>query len=222
VGGGTTAFGVRVDNPGSKKERNGRPQRLVFGSSDAVETVRLIFQWYVDGNSLRAVVSRLNGAGIKTRDGNTWTVTSVRYHLTNRVYVGDFVWNQRCQAEFHGIRGGSVVAKPTKGTTDASDRIIFEDVYPAIIDRKTFDAVQERLASRSTPSTPHRNGGDFLLSGLLRCAKCKSHMYGMTIGGTQYYICGGYLHKTARSVTATASARMWCWAKSSVRLSGSA
>ena len=65
-------------------------------------------------------------------------------------------------------------------------------VHVAIIDQQTFDAVQQRLSERKQRTTPHKNGGKFLLTGLLHCGKCGGRMFGTDPRKTQAvsYICG--------------------------------
>jgi site-specific DNA recombinase len=74
---------------------------------------------------------------------------------------------------------------------DAADWIVIPNNHPAIIDQGTFDAVQERLTARQKKTTPHVNGGKFVLTGLIRCGKCGGTMFG-TIpnkGQAVQYVC---------------------------------
>jgi Recombinase zinc beta ribbon domain/Recombinase len=81
-----------------------------------------------------------------------------------------------------------------KGKTDSSEWIIHENHHPAMIDRETFDAVQERMSERKHITTPHKNGGKFLFTGLVYCGKCGCSMTGKKYFGGVYY-CNGYIHK---------------------------
>ena len=49
--------------------------------------------------------------------------------------------------------------------------------HPPLIDKKTFDATQALIAHNCvSKNSPNREGHDYLLSGLIRCACCKSIM----------------------------------------------
>jgi hypothetical protein len=48
--------------------------------------------------------------------------------------------------------------------------------WPALIDERTWNRVQERIAGHVRQ--PHQASGRFLLTGLLRCSRCGDRMYG--------------------------------------------
>jgi hypothetical protein len=69
--------------------------------------------------------------------------------------------------------------------------IEIRDNHPAIIDMETFETVQRLLGERKPKTTPKRDGGGYLFTGLLRCGKCNSAMHGRTFHGRPYYFCQG-------------------------------
>lgn len=173
--------------------RVGKDKRLKLGPQSEVAAVQWAFQAYADGHSFRGVQ-----AGLKER-GFPMVVSSVKWMLSNRLYVGDFAWGRNTQAKFYSVRNGEISTDFERGQTDESEQIIVANSHPAIVDRELYDRIQGMFANRKRASTPHKSGGSFALTGLLRCADCG---YGM-IGGRNttakaknvLYRCGGYLTK---------------------------
>ena len=52
-------------------------KRLALATPDEVQTVKGIFAWYLGGDSVRAIVRRLNRQGKTTRDGTPWIPSTV-------------------------------------------------------------------------------------------------------------------------------------------------
>ena len=152
--------------------------RLQLGDPAEIETVRRIFREYLSGHSLRSICRSLNADGIKSSRGGTWSVSVISSILKNVAYVGDFKWNGNRKAKYTGIQAGELTTAAPQGPTDESDWIFFRDHHPALIDRPAFQQVQQRLNERQTMTTPHRDGGGFLFSKLLRCGFCGGAMVG--------------------------------------------
>ncbi len=174
---GRAPFGYRVEN-----------KRLVFGDAEDVQTVRDIFASYLGGDSLRAIARHLNAAG-KTRDGKPWIPSTIKRMLCRKTYTGWYRWNDERNGKYHSVADGNVVSPQNNSNPD--DWIVIPDNHPAIVDQQTFDAVQRRLSQRQRRTTPHPNGGKFLLTGLLRCGKCGGRMFGTIPSKTHTacYVC---------------------------------
>lgn len=175
----------------------GTDGKLALGNPSEVALVRHIFACYLDGASLRTLVEHLNSRGYKTRTGRAFEYVGVRFILKNRNYLGDLHFNVRSDSKYSSIRGGQVGAPTVERHTSPANWIVVPKSHPRIIDEQTFDAVQERLKSNRHRSTPRPNGGGFVLSGLLRCAKCGGAMTGATYGSLLYYVCTSYYHRGA-------------------------
>lgn len=164
----------------------GEGRKLELGDPRDVETVRWIFDAYNAGKSLRDVVEGLAERGY--RHGLSW----VCFALRNRLYVGDFVWGRNTQAKFYSAREGEISETFDRGQTGESDQIVVPDNHPAIIDRELFERTQTLFSGRRRGTTPHKNGGGYVLSGLLRCADCGYAMVGSSQNGQWFhYRCGG-------------------------------
>ena len=139
--------------------------------------VQRIFQEYLNGSGIKGIVKDLNTDGVRNRKGGNWSTTTVYGILTNEAYVGTLLWGRRSN------NGGS----------SQNGVIRVENAWPAIIDRENFEAAQVALAARS-PKVVRPRGltSDYLLSGLIRCAKCGNAMIGHAAKSGQffYYRCG--------------------------------
>ncbi|WP_430454050.1 recombinase family protein [Rhodopirellula europaea] len=146
-----------------------------------VETVRWLFETYAgtDANS-NSLARDLNARGILTRSGIPWQSQSVRTLLRNPVYIGTMVYGQTPQGRFNRVGDGHL---------GGDGPVIIENNHPAIIDKATFDRVQEKLEARRAPQNRPR-ANDYILSGLLTCGNSGTRMSGRqaSIGNrVQYY-----------------------------------
>lgn len=157
--------------------------RLVICEEEAA-IVKRIFSEYASGKSYASIISGLNRDGLKTKRGNAFGSNSLHDLLHNEKYIGTLVYGQSPYRE-DGTRNTH--------SKDLQNAIRVENAIPAIIDRDTFDAVQERMKLNK-----HQQGGrppkkrEYPLKGKVFCAECKS---AMTISTSQriydYYRCTG-------------------------------
>lgn len=141
-------------------------KRLVIDPVEA-ETVRLIFRLYRHGDDrsgplgVKAITCHLNERGHRTRAGARFGVATIHGILTNRVYVGEWVFNRRCSK--------TLTTKPKAEQIPIS--------VPAIIDPAEFEAVQMTLKAHNPRATPARVvTGPILLTGLATCTGCGGPM----------------------------------------------
>ncbi|HNO80300.1 MAG TPA: recombinase family protein [Phycisphaerae bacterium] len=136
--------------------------------------VRKIFSTYaLDKDGASAICKKLNDSGIRNRNGCKWGRRVVLYMLKNPVYIGKIRWRD---VQYEGQHDPVV-----------SD-ILFKKA------REVLDERNEELKGRQ-----FHNGDERLLTGIIKCARCKSHMFG---GGGQkggryipYYVCSKRLNK---------------------------
>lgn len=139
---------------------------------EEAQLVKKIFNMYVNENiGLRGVADELNKLGIKTRNNNLWSHSTIRDILENETYIGTFVWSD----------------------------IKIENQHEAIIDKITFDKAQARRLKKYQLGGRAQNSV-FLLSGLIHCGNCKnSTMAGRTARKGKYtytyYRCNNYASK---------------------------
>lgn len=129
----------------------GARQRLEVVSEEAL-VVKYIYRLYVhEGLGIRRIAGRLNQEEVKTRRGGRWSMVTVRDILKNRVYLGTYTR--------FGVR-----------IPDSHQRLVAQD---------EFHRVQELMSQRNN-SGATRTVRPYLLSGLVRCARCRNRMIGVS------------------------------------------
>jgi len=150
--------------------------------------VKNIFKWTLEGTGPLNIAGRLNQMGIKSKNGKTWEEKTVRRLLESETYIGQFVYNRK-------YRKGTVeVVRPR------DEWIIAEDHHEPIIDRTTYDKVQEILSARKYVQRQNYNNERYLLTGLVRCEHCGNKMNGREVSRPTnktkkfdyHYQCSGY------------------------------
>jgi site-specific DNA recombinase len=112
---------------------------------DEAKHLRAAYASLVAGGSLGGIAAELNRNGVRTIFGNTWSPTPLRGVLKNPRYAG---------------------LRAYKGD------IIGAAVWPAIVDRDTFDAAQAILALPQRRASKVPRARRFLLPNLARCGVC--------------------------------------------------
>lgn len=171
---------------GAKRRKN----KLTINENEA-EIVKLIFNEYSEGKGYKAITSKLNRLGYKTKRGNNFSVASIKDILTNPVYIGKVRYNVR--QNWSEKRRRNINPNP----------IITDGIHEAIIDEKLWDKVQAILESKQ--GKPARiYDGEYPLTGILKCPKCGAGMVIMRTTNTlkdgtkrriQYYACGNWKNK---------------------------
>ena len=167
------------------EKRGARVKKHIVVDAVEAELVKLIYELYLrgDGKSgplgVKNIACWLNERGYRTKNGGRFGTGSVHHILTNRTYVGEYVFNR---GEWKTGR-----RKPE------SEHITIP--VPAIVDLSEFDTVRETLFQRSPRVTPPRIvTGPILLTGLVFCSRCGAGMTlrtGTSRNGTvhRYYSC---------------------------------
>jgi site-specific DNA recombinase len=155
-------------------------QRAIY--EPEAKIVRRIFKEYAGGKSPRKICIGLSNDGILSPNGNKlWNHMVLlggkgcRGILNNRLYIGEIVWNQ-CYFD----KDPDDKKKLIKRHRPESEHITKAVPHLRIIDQVTWNAVQ---AVRESRSTKHHSQNRIyvprnyhLLSGLVQCAVCQSHM----------------------------------------------
>lgn len=111
--------------------------------------VKEIYSLYLEGKRVKDIAKLMTARGIKNR-GYDMNYNSVFRILTNRKYIGEYKFGD----------------------------ILLPDAIPAIIDKDTFDDVQQRLKNNKKAPAMHRSEDDYLLTTRLFCGKCGAMMVG--------------------------------------------
>lgn len=128
--------------------------------------VRQIFHWYtLEGCGLRIIAKRLNEQGVKTKCNSKWSVTTVRYMLSNEMYLGKIIRRKTERVDF--LTEKSVMR-------DRSEWIITDRPDLQIIDPELFEQTQKAILARSEAhrSGHHSESNRYLFSSLIKCKEC--------------------------------------------------
>ncbi len=129
--------------------------------------IRRIFTWYAAGRIGAASIARRLDSEQAPAPPRGWQPNIVLWVLSNQAYVGRVHWHEQT----------------------------FPGIHEPLIDTDTFDRAQALLKERGEDMTHRAARAEFLLSGLLRCGRCRRAYVGMSAkgnGGTyHYYACSG-------------------------------
>lgn len=155
---------------GYRKGADGLPEII---PEEAV-TVKMIYDRYLKGDSLKVIADYLTSQKIPTpMKKEIWTSCTVRSILSNEKYMGDALINKRYTVDF--------LSKKVKKNNGERPKYYVENNHPAIIDRNTFNRVQEELARRSgkrkvkfvgTKTEQGKYSSKYALTELLICGEC--------------------------------------------------
>ena len=156
---------------GYRKGPDGQPEI----DPEQAAVVRRIFSRYLLGHSVRQIVTDLMADGIKTATGkDVWHDSVVQKMLRNEKYIGDAILQKTYIAD--------LFTKEKRLNSGVLPKYYVHDCHPAIIDRDTFQKVQEEMARRSslrktsskTKTELGKYCGKYVLSELLVCGECGS------------------------------------------------
>ena len=182
---------------------------------DAAAIVRDVFAWFLnEGMSKSAIVRRLNDAGIpnptaykrakgfkyknpsaKSNNG-LWTFQTVTQILRDPIYIGVMRQGRQKVISYKVHKRASI---------PEGEWCLVENVVPPIIERETFNTVQE-LLKRDTRSMPEQRE-IYPFAGLVYCADCGKAMHrtSTTRGGLPtkyvYYVCRTFKEQSKKKCT---------------------
>ena len=145
-------------------------------NDEQASIVKLIFDLALKGKTYHFIAQELTKRKIKTpasyynyvwnknslsKNNGIWVDTTIKAILTNQIYVGDTVQGKTKKINYKLKK--SIKNKP-------QDYIIVKNTHEAIIDRETFNYVQDLLPKNVKRPEKKRF---YLLDGLLYCGECK-------------------------------------------------
>jgi DNA invertase Pin-like site-specific DNA recombinase len=107
---------------------------------DEAEAVRLIFQEYISGKSLKAIAQELTEMGVRPRKSDKFSITTVRKTLENPCYTGDLVLQRYYKENY--------ITHKKKENKGELPKYIITDDHEAIIDHETFAKAQQEMERR--------------------------------------------------------------------------
>lgn len=152
-----------------KKGEDGKPEIV----PEEAETVRLIYTLFLDGYSMSRIKKLLENKGILTSQGNkVWNESLIRSILKNEKYAGDALLQKTFTSD-------CITHKIVKNHGERPMYLV-TDHHEPIIDRDTYNRVQQELARRSskrkvsdkTITEQGKYSSKYALTELLICGKC--------------------------------------------------
>ena len=166
---------------GYRKGDDGKPEII----PEEAEIVQKIFEMFLDGYSVGDIVKILQAKGYKTKAGKAeWSTSNIRNILTNEKYVGDVLMQKTYTVD-------CITHKVAKNNGEKA-MYLATDCHPAIIDRNTYNLVQQELARRNakrkvstkTVTEQGKYSSKYVLTELMICGEC----------GTPYRRCTWNVH----------------------------
>lgn len=141
--------------------------QLVVVSEEAA-IVKRIFQNFLDGKSRLETEREFAAEGITTRAGCRWVDSNIRGVLTNITYTGNMLF----QKEYLD----SPLTKKRKKNHGELPRYWVENTHEAIIDKETFDYVQQEMARRrELGAIANKSIPTTCFTSKLECGVCHRH-----------------------------------------------
>lgn len=159
--------------------------RLVKGELEIIEAeaqiIRLIFQRYLNGNSMEDIAKEITRYGIPTRDKTPyWQTTSIQYVLHNEKYAGDSLAQKTYTTR--------TLPHRKKRNQGEYDQYFVPGSHPAIIDRELFDRAQALLKQKGAVIHP-KSGVTYPWTGTVICGQCGSIFKRKKCRESAYWTC---------------------------------
>lgn len=155
---------------GYRKGADGKPEII----PEQAEIIRLIFNGYLQGDSLQTIKQKLESIGALTVRGNaTWSVQSIQRILQNEKYCGDVLLQKTFTED--------VLTGKHKKNTGQLPQYFIENNHEGIVTKQMFREVQAEIARRNSKSAANqrkrkrgRYNSKYALSERLFCGECGS------------------------------------------------
>ncbi len=155
---------------GYRKGADGKPEII----PEQAEVIRLIFNSYLQGDSLQSIKAKLETAGALTARGNTeWSAQSIQRILQNEKYCGDVLLQKTFTED--------VLTGVHKKNTGQLPQYYIENYHEGIVSKQMFREVQTEIARRNSKSAANqrkrrrgRYNSKYALSERLVCGDCGS------------------------------------------------
>ena len=154
---------------GYKKGSDGKPVIV----PEEAKIVRAIFRLYLDGMSMCDIGKRLEEMQIPTKLGKTkWDRNTIKNILNNEKYVGDVLLQKTYTVD-------CITHKSVKNNGERAMYLV-SDCHEAIIDRDTYNLVQQEIARRNskrkvsdkTKTEQGKYSSRYALTELMICGEC--------------------------------------------------
>lgn len=156
-------------------EGNIKTIKLIPVNDETTETVKNIYEFYIQGWGFGKIAAFLNSREIRPPSSfienfmkskfGIWTSNSIKYILTNPKYAGIMVQG----------RWRKVSYKVKKVTSTPKEQWIYGGEFEGIISRETFKEVQ-KIINKKRIGLIYKNNKVYPFSGVLKCKECGGSM----------------------------------------------
>ena len=153
---------------------------------EEAEIVRMIFNMYLSGMGRNAIVKKLMELDIPCKNGGNWSESTVWKMLQNEKYAGDLLLQKTFVVDH--------ISKKKQKNTGELPQYLIEGNHEAIIDRDTFQRVQEEIARRRKKHTPTPSTAPtYEFTKKIICEQCgKYYRRKILSGGKVVWICSTF------------------------------
>lgn len=202
--------GTLMTQPPFGYVRNAKNKEILEIVPKEAEVIKLVYDLYLKGSGYRKIANHLTDLNFPTpsmvrherevsegRQTNRqiadhWSDSMVKELLDNDFYIGTFRLRKRARSTIHG----------SDKRVSKEEQCIFENHHPAIIDKMTFDLIQD-MKSKRAKHNYRGSRGQWLDSEIpnpfgscLFCRDCGSRLTPIvrktSSGQRKYYICSKY------------------------------
>ena len=153
---------------GYRKGEDGKPEII----SEEAKVVKLIYELYLDGYTLRKISQYLRDLNIPRRDYPIWSLDSINSLLSNEKYVGDALLQKSYTVN-------CITHKKVKNNGEKAKYLV-TDAHKGIIDRDTYNLVQQEITRRSSMrkksdkcvTEQGKYSSKYALSEVMVCSEC--------------------------------------------------
>ena len=129
------------------------------------DTVRRIYADYLSGLGVQAITNKLNEAGVPTRLGGEWHISTIRKMLSCEKYIGNLLLQKTFVADH--------ISKRKCNNNGELPMYFVENAHEPIIDKATFEAVQAEKERRAF--NKGKGVVTYPFTGKITCGICGKH-----------------------------------------------
>ena len=166
---------VRVLHNGERKWDKSHHLILTPGDPKEIDVIKKIFEMRKNEAGELRIANFLNSQSIPSPRGVKWSSSRIHSILTNPVYIGTARWGRAKCGTVSRKENTWMDTNSSPHLHDKDKWILREDAYEPIVDKDTFEEVQQLMKKRAfVPKKGEGRpyGSQFLLSGILFCGIC--------------------------------------------------
>ena len=147
---------------------------------DEAEIVRQIYADFLSGMGINAIAKKLRRMEVPTKRGSEWNKMTVRHILRNEKYAGDLLLQKTYRLDH--------ISKKQMINHGELPMYSVSNAHEAIIDRDTFEQVQQELMLRAEKCHSHHVTSEaHLFTSMIRCGLCGRHLHRKLASSSKKY-----------------------------------